>query len=156
MQTCPGSYKGIHFFFEDKVTILMPSLFELFFMKLVEQTAINTPNKIKLPHKHIILPNNSSTNFTENNLNNLSIKTYIYMPMVNSQPYTYVHTYMHIHTWTHTYSYVDHVMHIDIYMHTHKSNSRYYHTKGSSCRNDIKSIKTQAVISDKNEHWLKH
>ena len=40
------------------------------------QTSINTPsNKIKLPHKHIILFNNSSTNFIENNSNNLGIKT---------------------------------------------------------------------------------
>ena len=29
------------------------------------QTAINTPNIIKLPHKHIILSSNSSTNFIE-------------------------------------------------------------------------------------------
>ena len=30
---------------------------------------------MKLPHKHIILSNNSSTNFIENNLNKLVIKT---------------------------------------------------------------------------------
>ena len=40
------------------------------------RTAINTPsNKIKLPHKHIILLNNSSTNIIRNNLNKIGIKT---------------------------------------------------------------------------------
>ena len=32
-------------------------------------------NDIKLPHKHITLPNNSSTNFIEKNLNKHGIKT---------------------------------------------------------------------------------
>ena len=37
---------------------------------------VNThSNKIKLPHKHIILHHNSSSNFMENNLNKLGTKT---------------------------------------------------------------------------------
>ena len=39
-------------------------------------TAINTPSdEIKFPHKHIILPQNSSPNFIGNSLNKVCIKT---------------------------------------------------------------------------------
>ena len=42
------------------------------------QTSINTPNIIRLPYKHIILPSNSSINFIENNWNKHGIKTHFF------------------------------------------------------------------------------
>ena len=60
------------------------------------QTAINTDN-ITLSHKHIILPNNSSSNFIEKNQNKPDIKTVFSKTipdLLHSCEYIYIYIYI--------------------------------------------------------------
>ena len=84
LRICSPKYLDQEFNYIENpfLNILYPKLFKQFTksksLKMYKwnrsQTVINTnSNKIKLSNKHIILPNYSSTNFTESNFNNICL-----------------------------------------------------------------------------------